>query len=82
MAIQQYTEDESDCDCLSIVCHHVLRRVFPMIHCIPNKIDVQIHNELMRYPLLNIVVITTRGIISVSKVGKQYTLELSQIVHV
>jgi len=53
-----------------------------MVHCIPNKIDAQIHNELMRYPLLNIVVITTREIISVNKVGKQYTLELLQIVYV
>ena len=59
MAIQNETsntpKDESDCDC-----HHLLRCAFPMVHCIPNKIDAQIHNELMRYPLLNIVVITTR----------------------
>ena len=60
-----------------IVFHHVLRCAFPMVHCIPNKIDAQIHNELMRYPLLNIVVITTRGSISVNKFGKQHTLELS-----
>jgi len=55
-----------------IVCHHLLRCAFPMVHCIPNKIDAQIHNGLTRYPLLNIV----------DKVGKQYTLELLQIVYV
>ena len=57
-----------------IVCHHVLRCPFPMVHYIPNKIDAQIHNELMRYPLLNIVVITTRGSISVNNVGVAFGL--------